>query len=611
MKIKAKIIALIMLVTAICAISLVGCGLQTHVNRKLTFEVDGTAYKIVVTDGKSAVEFPQDPSKTGYAFGGWYYDKDEWTKEFKTDSLVEEPLTANLIVYAKWNELTYEVKFVSEGETIKTETVEYGASATAPADLTKTGYTFAGWDKEFTNIEDNLTVTAIWTANKYAVTLNANDATACEALTEYTYGQGATLPVPQKTGYTFNGWFVAEDFTGEAVTEIGATDSGDKAFFAKWTINVYTVKFINANGDELKSEQIEYGNMPAYDGEPALESDAKWVYTFKGWHKEVEVATKNTAYVATYTKAENLGNVYECTYNDEYAGYVFENTTFVGDAEWKVTMTAENFLKDGGVKLVSDTGSYIAITNDQRQAIYMLASGIEGVEGYMNGKGRQKGGENVTFTMTFKFVKVGAKIYGYADNIHIATYASDKIADMFGEHELHLETYRGTAVTGKLSFKTTATKHVYAVNGSTACTDKFEGLTTTDNFTFTASVQGTGLYTYAGIRIWCGEDYVNFYSHTYPDPETVINFDGWNRPTVKTSIALQNSDKATYKVVKTSNNMSFYLNDTLIFEMGPNYSLNANWGEKFFKEGAVYTFGQYVEAGPGGSGYYCDLGLEY
>ena len=176
---------------------------------------------------------------------------------------------------------------------------------------------------------------------------------------------------------------------------------------------------------------------------------------------------------------------------------------------------------------------------------------------------------------------------------------------------MHLETYRGTAVTGKLSFKISTSEHVYAVNGSTACTDKFEGLTTTDNFTFTASVQGTGLYTYAGIRIWCGEDYVNFFSHT-ASTETVIIFDGWNRPTVKTSIALQNTDKATYKVVKTDSNMSFYLNDTLIFEMGPNYSLNANWGEKFFKDGAVYTFGQYVEPykDGGGSGYYTEINLE-
>ena len=51
----------------------------------------------------------------------------------------------------------------------------------------------------------------------------------------YTYGVGATLPTPTRSGYTFAGWYTNAGFTGSPVTAISATDTGDKAFFAKWT----------------------------------------------------------------------------------------------------------------------------------------------------------------------------------------------------------------------------------------------------------------------------------------------------------------------------------------------------------------------------------------
>lgn len=74
---------------------------------------------------------------------------------------------------------TFTVTFVDfDGTVLKTETVESGKSATAPADPTRTGYAFAGWDAAFDNITGDLTVTATYTLNVTAPTVVVHDAVA-------------------------------------------------------------------------------------------------------------------------------------------------------------------------------------------------------------------------------------------------------------------------------------------------------------------------------------------------------------------------------------------------------------------------------------------------
>ena len=66
---------------------------------------------------------------------------------------------------------TYTVIFKDhDGRVLKTETVEHGKSAIAPADSTRVGYTFSGWDKDFDNVTSDLTVIAQYTINTYTVT---------------------------------------------------------------------------------------------------------------------------------------------------------------------------------------------------------------------------------------------------------------------------------------------------------------------------------------------------------------------------------------------------------------------------------------------------------
>ncbi|MDD8049650.1 MAG: InlB B-repeat-containing protein [Thomasclavelia sp.] len=74
----------------------------------------------------------------------------------------------------------YQVLFVDgDGNTLSDQSVESGKDATAPANPTKEGYIFTGWDKEYSNVTEPTTVTAEWVsaANASQSTINANDKT--------------------------------------------------------------------------------------------------------------------------------------------------------------------------------------------------------------------------------------------------------------------------------------------------------------------------------------------------------------------------------------------------------------------------------------------------
>lgn len=87
---------------------LIGCDLGSSpspVDFTLYFDSNGgTEVSAIKTDGKSVVSMPDDPTKDGYIFGGWYWDNNTFNQPFTANSLVNNPLNSNMTVYAKWNE---------------------------------------------------------------------------------------------------------------------------------------------------------------------------------------------------------------------------------------------------------------------------------------------------------------------------------------------------------------------------------------------------------------------------------------------------------------------------------------------------------------------------
>lgn len=127
-------------------------------------------------------------------------------------------------------------------------------------------------------------LTVQWTAPTYAVTLNTNGGTINSGnVTGYTYGVGATLPTDvTRNGYTFKGWYDNEGLTGDPVTAIGNTETGNKEYWAKWEINQYTITVKPENGKADITITQDYGTAITAPADPTRDG-----YTFMGWDTEI------------------------------------------------------------------------------------------------------------------------------------------------------------------------------------------------------------------------------------------------------------------------------------------------------------------------------------
>ncbi len=164
---------------------------------------DSEYAKQVLPSGTLATR-PDAPAATpGYTFGGWNKaDGTAW--DYASDKV-----TDNRTLYAKWAANTYTITFdTAGGSEIAPITQDYGTVITAPEAPTREGYTFIGWDKEIptTMPAENMTVTAQWKINRYTITFDTAGGSEIAPITQ-DYGTAITAPAdPTREGYTFIGW---------------------------------------------------------------------------------------------------------------------------------------------------------------------------------------------------------------------------------------------------------------------------------------------------------------------------------------------------------------------------------------------------------------------
>ena len=97
------IFALVLLLTAIFMLSACKPG-ESPISFKVNFVVDGEIVKTIDTSGKEVISLPENPAKENYTFDGWFWDKDTWLRPFTANSLLNEPLSSDMSVYAKFTE---------------------------------------------------------------------------------------------------------------------------------------------------------------------------------------------------------------------------------------------------------------------------------------------------------------------------------------------------------------------------------------------------------------------------------------------------------------------------------------------------------------------------
>lgn len=163
-------------------------------NYTVTFvDYDGTILKTDSVEHGSQATPPMEPEREHYIFAGW-------------DTTYSD-ITTNVKIRATYTPAEYNVKFLSwDGKIIKTDSVSYKENAIAPEPPLREGYEFIRWSHDYTNIDNNLEVTAVYKQKKYSVTFLDSDNTILSKQT-VKHGETAKAPAnPYKEGYTFTGW---------------------------------------------------------------------------------------------------------------------------------------------------------------------------------------------------------------------------------------------------------------------------------------------------------------------------------------------------------------------------------------------------------------------
>ena len=272
---------------------------ESKVKYTVRFENETEVKTYVVEKGKLVVE-PNEPTKEGYVFLGWY------VKDTKFD--FSTPIVNNIVLKAKFvakDKKIYEVSFnTAGGSNVKTQKVEKDSVVTKPNSPTKSGYKFDGWylnDKKFdfnTKITSNITLTAKW-IKAYQVTFDSDGGSKIKTQ-EVAEGNKMTKPSnPTKSGYKFDGWYLNDkkfDFNTKITTNI--------TLKAKWLELVkYTITFDTAGGSKVKNQEVFEGGKITKPENPTKEG-----YDFKEWQLDGKAynfntpVNKNIELVAVWTK---------------------------------------------------------------------------------------------------------------------------------------------------------------------------------------------------------------------------------------------------------------------------------------------------------------------
>ena len=193
-------------------------------------------------------------AKTGFTFDNWYTTSTGSGGTAYTAGSGTLTTTSDLILYAKWSAASYTVSYASGDNAVSApsqSTNAYGSSFTLPNALTRTGYTFLGWElgsgadanlyaaaSTFTMGSSAITFTAKWGALSYVIVYSLNGgsgSTPSQANVQHNQ-DFTTAAAPTRSGFTFAGWSDGATTTSASTSISNVTSN--KTLTAQWTIAV-------------------------------------------------------------------------------------------------------------------------------------------------------------------------------------------------------------------------------------------------------------------------------------------------------------------------------------------------------------------------------------
>ena len=415
---KKAVLAIILLMAV--SVILISCnGVSVGIN----FYVDGELYDGISTEGGETIEMPDNPEKEGYVFQGWFWDEGTWTQPFTASSLLNQPVSEALSVYAY---------FISEAELAATRLVTFetmgagavnpmrigvGATIPQPQGLSRPGYYLVGWYREadFTTKWNFATDKVTADMTLYAKWVSSNDMAGAEIIAGdmVINGRNADIRIPNASAtfsfsehitvspYAVYGIYTDQACTAEIPSGIVDVNIGNNVFYIMvtsgngsnksiYTANVYrrhmfNVKYIYNNGISDKSITVEEDSLLTYE-----DPGTKTGYTFAGWSDwnfDIDRVSENVVIQAQWTANEYditfdsaMGSAVPqatVTYNEEYTWPVPERTgyTFLG---WQ---SGEDMLTDA-------SGASLSVWNvAENTAVVAVWEVIEYSVSYENLKG--------------------------------------------------------------------------------------------------------------------------------------------------------------------------------------------------------------------------------
>ncbi len=323
----------------------------------INFIADGAVYAKISTKGREAIKLPDNPTKDGYIFDGWYWDNEIWKKPFTANSLLDTPLSSDMSVYAKFEKSEVaegtQAEFVGFEKTGKNKYLKKVSNDTEIFSLgtlvkvdSKSSW-IASYDVSCTKIilskivelsvGDNLcyvNVTAesgdmtLYTLNIRRREIYEVSFADCDAKKQYVEEDScATAPATaNRNGYTFKSWDF--DFSTPIVE--------NTVISAKWNVVTYNIEY-ELNGGVNNSLNPTTYNIECEDivlQTPSIQNED--YYGFVGWY-----ADKELRYEVQSIMQGSYGNkTFYAKWSSKY--YLFDtyNKTIIGVTDYAKTCSS-------------------------------------------------------------------------------------------------------------------------------------------------------------------------------------------------------------------------------------------------------------------------------